>query len=307
MPPVIEIIRKLEQIPPELKEIFILFLEEMERLKDFVTKKEFNELKEIVRELAEAQKRTEQRLEELVEAQKRTEQRVEELAEAQKRTERKVEELTEAQRRSEERISRLEQVVEELAEAQKRTEQRMEELAEVQRRSEERISRLEQVVEELAEAQKRTEEELRKLIAEHKETRKILGGLADTVGYGLEDKVFTYMERFAQSEFGVTVKDIGRKNIVYPDGKFDELNIYIEGQKNGQKIYLIGECKAQLGKSDIKKFSEKLERIKKFLKEQTLGFIVSYSIQPQVEEYLKKFHPEIRFYYSFYFDLKYKS
>jgi hypothetical protein len=37
--------------------------------------------------LAEAQKRTEQRVEELAEAQKRTEQRVEELAEAQKRTE----------------------------------------------------------------------------------------------------------------------------------------------------------------------------------------------------------------------------
>lgn len=241
--PITEIMRKLEQIPPELREIFILIMEEMEHLKDFVTKKEFNELKEIVKELAEAQKR------------------------------------------SEERLTRLEQIVEELAQAQKRTEQR---------------------VEELAQAQKKTEEELRKLIAEHKETRKILGGLADTVGYGLEDKVFPYMEKFALSEFGVTVKDIGRKNIVYPDGNFDELNIYIEGQRNGQKVYLIGECKAQLGKSDIKKFSEKLERIKKFLKKETHGFIVSYSIQPQVEEYLRRFHPEIKFYYSFYFDLKYR-
>ncbi|RLB03371.1 MAG: hypothetical protein DRG83_07140, partial [Deltaproteobacteria bacterium] len=41
-----------------------------------VTKKEFIELTDVVRELAEAQKRTEARVEELAEAQKRTEARV---------------------------------------------------------------------------------------------------------------------------------------------------------------------------------------------------------------------------------------
>ncbi|BER91381.1 hypothetical protein M15_01250 [Atrimonas thermophila] len=88
-----------------------------ERMREaHVTREDFSELKGIVaelaqaqRDLAEAQKRTEARLdgltvkmEELAEAQKRTEQRVEELAEAQKRTEQKVEELTEAQKRTEE-------------------------------------------------------------------------------------------------------------------------------------------------------------------------------------------------------------
>lgn len=48
---------------------------------------DFNELKEIVRELAQAQNRTELKVEELVDAQKRTELKVEELADAQKRTE----------------------------------------------------------------------------------------------------------------------------------------------------------------------------------------------------------------------------
>lgn len=67
---------------------------------DLVKTSDFNELKEIVRqlgvkttELAEAQKRTEQRVEELAQAQKRTEQRVEELAEAQKRTEEELRKL----------------------------------------------------------------------------------------------------------------------------------------------------------------------------------------------------------------------
>ncbi|MDR5683462.1 MAG: hypothetical protein QN163_05480 [Armatimonadota bacterium] len=61
----------------------------------------------VVRELAEAQKRTEQRVEELAQAQKRTEQRVEELTEAQKRTEQRVEELVQAQKRTEQALARL--------------------------------------------------------------------------------------------------------------------------------------------------------------------------------------------------------
>ena len=50
-----------------------------DELRNSVTKDEFSELKKTVHELAQAQKRTEIRVEELAEAQKRTEIRVEEL------------------------------------------------------------------------------------------------------------------------------------------------------------------------------------------------------------------------------------
>ncbi len=93
-----------------------------EELKNTVTKEDFRELKAVVLELAEAQKKTEQRVEELAEAQKKTEQRVEELAEAQKKTEQRVEELAEAQKKTEQRV-------EELAEAQKKTEAEVAKLA----------------------------------------------------------------------------------------------------------------------------------------------------------------------------------
>jgi hypothetical protein len=108
---------------------------------------ELLELPKLVREIAAIQRRHSELLEQhsreigelralvaqLVEAQRRTEQRVEELAEAQRRTEQRVEELAEAQRRTEQRV-------EELAEAQRRTEQRVEELAEAQRRNEEQLA-----------------------------------------------------------------------------------------------------------------------------------------------------------------------
>ncbi|MBI4670465.1 MAG: hypothetical protein HY741_02185 [Chloroflexi bacterium] len=76
---------------------------------------DFLALPRIVAELAEAQRRTEARVEELAEAQRRTEARVEELAEAQRRTEvrvientNQISELAEVQRQSLERLDRLE-------------------------------------------------------------------------------------------------------------------------------------------------------------------------------------------------------
>ncbi len=69
--------------------------------------KTVSELAGTVRELAEAQKRTDERLQELAGAQKGTEQRLGALAEAQKRTEVALRELAEAQKRTNEAVGRL--------------------------------------------------------------------------------------------------------------------------------------------------------------------------------------------------------
>ena len=111
MPYSTTIIRLLDKVEPPIKEVLLGILEEIERQRkqweESVTKTEFNELKEIVAELAK-----------------------------------KVDELAEAQKRTEQRVDRLEIAVRELAEAQKKTEQRVNELAEAQKRTEEEICRL---------------------------------------------------------------------------------------------------------------------------------------------------------------------
>ena len=94
-----------------------------ERVKEIrVTREDFSALRGAVLELAQAQARTEARLEELAEAQARTESRLEELAQAQARTEAQVRELAKAQARTEARL-------EELAQAQTRTEEALHQLA----------------------------------------------------------------------------------------------------------------------------------------------------------------------------------
>jgi len=103
-----------QRLPEEVRFPMLEFADALEKkLRDqlAVRRQDFDELRAVVHELAQAQKRTEERLD---------------------RLEAVVEELAQAQKRTEERLDRLEAVVEELAQAQKRTEERVTELAQAQ-------------------------------------------------------------------------------------------------------------------------------------------------------------------------------
>jgi len=334
-------IKKLEGLDPYVKEAMISLAEEIET-RVSIRRSEFNELKDIVKELflihketknelkeltwaqkrtevnigemARVQQKTEGRMEELAEAQKelvlaqkRTEGKVEELAEAQKRTEGKVEELAEAQKRTEGKV-------EELAEAQKRTEGKVEELAEAQKETKIEIKELTQAQEQttikvgqLAEAQRQTELEILTLTETVKGVKKQLGGLSMHLGYGVEDKIFPYIFDIGKKEFAIEVALADRRNIIYPDGKYDEVNIYAEGLKDSRPSILVGECKAQPGKKDFDKFSNMTERIQKVIKGDIYPFMVGYHLNPEVEVYAHEKYPHIRIFKTFEFELKYKK
>ncbi len=281
-------------------------------LRDTVIKEEFAELRKIIAELAQAQKRTEQRIEELAEAQKRSEGRldrlekvVEELAQAQKRTEQRIEELAEAQKRSEGRLDRLEKVVEELAQAQKRTEERLEELAQAQKRTEERVEELAQAqkrteerVEELAQAQKRTEQELRALIGEHKKTREQLGGLTHTVGYVLEDRAYKGLPALLARDFNLEITEpIKRDYIEISPGVYEEINIIGRARRDGKSFVIIGECKTQLKKADIDAFLKRVRRLEKAFSEERILIAVTYQASPPVRAYASE--KGVKLYFSY--------
>jgi len=283
MPYSTNVIKLLEKVEPSLREVLIAMLEEIERQREeSITRSEFREFAEQTRENFN-----------------KVWESIKSLTEAQKRTEQRVNELTESQRSAEDRLTRLEEAVAELTEAQRRTEERVNELAEAQKRTEQRVN-------ELAEAQKRTEEELKTLVRQYSKTKEIVAGISDTVGYALEDKIFPYIEDFAKKEYGVKVEVLDRRNILYPDGNFDEVNIYVEGKKNGKKVYLLGECKARPSKKEIRKFAEVLERVRNYLSGDVIGFVVGYYYSPPVEDYLRQNYPEIKAMKSFEFELRYK-
>lgn len=227
---------KIERLDPYLQDVMISLIREVEESAS-VNRREFNELKSIVKELAEIQKETKTELKELAEAQKET----------------KIE------------------------------------------------------LKELAEAQKKTENEVRTLAINVKDLQKQVGGLSMTVGYGLEDKIIPYIYDFGKKEFGIDVNIVDRRNIIYADGKYDEINIYAEGMKNGKSCFIIGECKSQPGKKDIDKFNQVTERLKKALKGEMNFFIAGYQFTPDVEAYLAKKYPHLRVFKSYDFELKYKK
>ena len=258
MPFSVNLIKKLEAIEPPLREILIALLEEVERQREVsITRKEFLEFAKATEENFQ---RVWKAIEELAEAQKKTEIKVNELAEAQKKTEIKVNEL---------------------AEAQKKTEQRLESLTEK--------------VEALAEAQKRTEEEVRKLAKGLRETRQMVGGLSDTVGYSLEDRAIKSLPQLLREQYQIEVKGrLVRKFIEY-NGLKDELNIFGEGESDGKPLYILGEAKARLSKKHIDRFLKKIQRLKfyKVITEDNFMFFVTYSAEPEIEEYAKDKEIEI--------------
>ena len=227
-------------IAPEIKHQIIKLIDE--RIKEaHITKEGFSELKSIVHDIAIAQK-------ELVEAQKRTEARVEELVEAQKRTEVRVEELVEAQKRTDEQVK-------ELAEAQKRTEFRVEELAEAQKRTETRV-------EELAEAQKQTEIEVKKLAIGLHEVRVELGGLSRSFSYAFGNEAYRNLPKLLKEKYGYELVE----RIVRADIGGKEINFFAKALKDGKEYFIVGESKVRLESHWRKDAFEELEEKVKAVK-----------------------------------------
>ncbi|MGC8780134.1 MAG: hypothetical protein ACP5UQ_04630 [Anaerolineae bacterium] len=218
------------RLPQDLQFPMLEFAEALEedlRAKLAVRREDVEALQATVRDLAEAQKRTEQRVEELAEAQKRTEQRVEELAEAQKRTE--------------QRLDRLEAVVAELIEAQKRTEQR---------------------VEELAAAQKRTEEILQKLIVRVDRIEVKLSGLiGDNLERKYREKAFAYLGQILRPVQSVSLQDLlPRLEERLSEAEVDDLlplDLLLRGRvrriEGSPEIWLAMEVSATVDKGDVER------------------------------------------------------
>ncbi|WP_291319922.1 hypothetical protein [Desulfonatronospira sp.] len=270
----VSLIRQLDQVDPDLRNILFAILEEFERQsKERVTKDEFRELRQTVHELAQAQARTEARMGELAQAQAKTEARLDSLVQ-------RVDELAQAQAKTEARLDSLVQRMDELAQAQAKTEARLDSL--VQR------------VDELAQAQAKTEAEVRKLAISHRELKTQVAGLSDSVGYGLEDRLMPYIPEYARLEFGLDVESLDRKNVIYPDGKYDEVNILARGSLDGETGYLVGECKAKPGKKDANRFASMLDRLSTVLEGRLIPVLIGYTFAPEVESYVSRKHPHIR-------------
>ena len=257
---------------------------------------DFNELKGIVKELAEAQQRTEQRVEDLAETQQRTEQRVEDLAEsqqhlveAQQRTEQRVEDLAEAQQRTEQRVEELAESQQHLVEAQQRTEQRVEDLAESQQHLVEAQQRTEQRVEELAESQQHTEHALQQLARQMGGLARQLGGMSDRMGGDLEEVAAIMVHDVLERELGWQIDELDRAWQMW-NGEEEEIDVFGQAHdplRPDTTLWIVGEVKFNLTMRDVERFTFLLARAAGHLEGEIVPVCFSYRVRPSVREAVK--------------------
>jgi hypothetical protein len=226
----------------------------------------FTNLRDIVAALAQAQVRTEVRVEELAQAQVRTEARletltarvdtlavrVEELAQAQARTEARLEALTVRVDALTARVDTLAVRMEELAQAQARTEARLETLTARVDTLTARVDTLAVRMEELAQAQLRTEHEVTHL---RRTVETQLGGLGARWGIQTEEAFRNAMKTILE-EVGFTAK----RYLAYDTegevfGRPDQVELDVVIQ-DGKVIVL--EIKSSLDRGQVHLFTRKV-------------------------------------------------
>lgn len=228
-----ELRRRLEEVftLPQV-EVFVDWTEEHRQ--NLVKVSDFLELKEIVRDLAEEQRK-------LVEAQQHTEVKVGQLAEAQQRTELRVEELAGVMRdfaksQDEMRQSQLE-MQHSLVELHRSQAEMQRSQAGMQR------------------SQANMQEAIAELSRGMNEVRSLTGSNSQTLGYLLENEACRYIPAWLKDRHGIEV--VGR--MIRQQVGDEEINLLVEARQGSEEVVIVGEAKSRLHLSDLGVLAIKVE------------------------------------------------
>jgi hypothetical protein len=153
-------------------------------------------------------------------------------------------------------------VVKELAESQKQTQAEMKELAEAQKQTQAEMKELAESHKELAESHNELAEAQNELSWAMKDTRKQLGGLALSVGYGLEayameriPKILARQLAFVEESSGPEQFDLGT------DGQID-VDVVVRGTISGRPVVFLCETKTNITPQEIRDFLVVADRVR---------------------------------------------
>jgi hypothetical protein len=193
---------------------------------DLVRREDFSELTATVGRLADAQERTEERMNRLADAQERTEERMTRLADAQERTEEQMKHLVVAQQQTEAQMKQL-------TLAQQRTEGEVHELFVAQK----------------------------ELTWTMKDVHKQLGGLAQSVGHGLEAYAMERIPKILAEHCGF-VTESSVPETIYADDRGNEIDIVCRGTIAGRPAAVLCEVKTNITSHEVREFMETFERVR---------------------------------------------
>ncbi len=256
-----ELLEAFEELPPELRGPLLKVVKAIERtVGDSVKREDFLELKAVVADLAQAQRKTEEKLRELAEAQRRTEERLDQLAQRVDQLTQRVDQLTQ-------RLDQLTQRVDQLAEAQRKTEKALEKLAESHAETRGRLESMSDAV---------------GYELENRSFRALPALLKRDLGVEVEGRL---LRRYVPGPDG---------------RRYIQVNIYGWGRKEGEKVLILGEAKTSLSKREVNKFMRHVKLVSSLegIDEGHIIIVgVVHTVTPDVEEYARD--KGIKLYWSY--------
>jgi hypothetical protein len=90
--------------------------------------------------------------------------------------------------------------------------------------------------------------------------------LSDAVGFGLEDIARTVLPGWLYRHEGIIVEELVRESL-FVEGEEIEVNLFGVGSKDSGKMYIVGECKSRIYKSDVEDFTKRLEKVRRVLRD----------------------------------------
>ncbi|RME68163.1 MAG: hypothetical protein D6778_02225 [Nitrospirae bacterium] len=110
------------------------------------------------------------------------------------------------------------------------------------------------------------------------------------------------LPKLLKEDFGIEITEpLRREYIEIRPGKYEEVNIIGRGRRNGEEVWIIGECKSQIKKKEIDDFIKVLKKIDEVLPGKKMPIVVTYQASPPVREYIRQ--KGMKLYLSYQFPL----
>ena len=152
-------------------------------------------------------------------------------------------------------FSQLKDSVNRVAVAQEQTERELRALAEAQRE-------LADAQKEMAEAHKGMAEAQKETAWSMKDLRKQVGGLSQSVGYGLEAYAMERIPKILAKRLGLVEESSGPEQFVYPDATEDEVDVVVRGTIGGRRMVFLCETKTNITPQEIRDFMLVADRVR---------------------------------------------
>ncbi|MCS7133477.1 MAG: hypothetical protein NZ921_01570 [Candidatus Caldarchaeum sp.] len=136
----------------------------------------------------------------------------------------------------------------------------------------------------LEKAVARLEEAVALLMDSHRELAKQVGALSETLGFGLEDIARVVMPGWLLRHEGIRVDGEFVRRWFVVDGEELEVNLYGEGEREGRRLFLLGDVKSRIYRREVEAFDDRAEKVAKTVGGDVYKFMFGYLIHPSAEE-----------------------